>query len=116
MRYRVLVTVQAKTNLLHYYLRAAASAPVAADRWLARFESALQSLADHPQRCGLAAENDAVEPTIRQLLFGRSTSVFRILLTIVGDEVRVLHIRRGVMANADAADLLEGGHADENSE
>jgi plasmid stabilization system protein ParE len=112
MRYRVLVTVQAKTNLRDYYLRAAVNAPATADRWLARFENALQSLADHPQRCGIAPENDAVEPTIRQLLFGRSTSVFRVLFTIVGDEVRILHIRRGVMANADAAEFLEGGRTD----
>ena len=106
MHYRVLITAQAKTNLRDYYVRAAEQAPVAADRWLSRFESALQSLTDHPERCGLAPDNDAVTPTIRQLLFGRTASVFRVLFTIVGDEVRILHIRRGVMANADAGDLF----------
>ena len=106
MRYRVLVTAQAKTNLRDYYVRAAEVAPVTADRWLARFESALQSLADYPERCGLAPENDLVTPTIRQLLFGRTSSVFRVLFTVIGAEVRILHIRRGVMTNADAADLF----------
>lgn len=106
MHYRVVVTAQAQINLRHYYVRAAALAPVTADRWLARFESALQSLAVHPERCGLAPENDAVAATIRQLLFGRTSSVFRILFTVVGEEVRILHIRRGVMANADATDIF----------
>lgn len=106
MRYRITVTANAKTNLRDYYLRAAQLAPVTADRWLARFEAAIQSLAEHPERCEIAAENDAVEPTIRQLLFGRSGSVFRVLFTVIGDEVRILHIRRGVMSAADATDLL----------
>lgn len=81
-------------------------APVTADRWLGRFEAAIESLANHPERCGIAAENSAVEPTIRQLLFGRTGAVFRVLFTVVGNEVRVLHIRRGVMAAADPSDLL----------
>jgi plasmid stabilization system protein ParE len=105
MRYRVMVTANAKTNLREYYVRAARMAPVTADRWLQRFEAAIESLATHPERCAIAAENNSVEPTIRQLLFGRTGSVFRVLFTVFGDEVRVLHIRRGVMAAADATDL-----------
>lgn len=106
MRYRVVMTANAKTNLREYYWRAAQMAPAAADRWLGRFEAAIDSLAEHPERCEIAAENDAVEPTIRQLLFGRTGGVFCVLFTVIQDEVRVLHIRRGVMAAADALDLL----------
>ena len=106
MRYRVVVTANAKTNLRDYYMRASRMAPVTADRWLGRFEAAIESLVDHPERCQLAAESSSVEPTIRQLLFGRKGAVFRVLFTVVGNEVRVLHIRRGVMSAADPSDLL----------
>lgn len=54
---------------------------------------ALNSLTESPERCGLAPENDAVEPEIRQLLYGRRSGVYRALFTITGREVRVLHIR-----------------------
>lgn len=106
MRYRVVVTANAKANLRDYYVRAAELAPVTADRWLTRFEEGIQRLAAHPERCEIAPENDAVEPTIRQLLFGRTGGVFRVLFTVTRDEVRVLHIRRGVMSAADPTDLL----------
>jgi len=106
MLYQVVVTTNAKNNLRDYYGRAAIAAPATADRWLSRFESVIESLARHPERCGLAPENDAVAPTIRQLLFGRGGSIFRVLFTIGEGEVRILHIRRGVMTTADATDVF----------
>ena len=107
MSYRVFVTKNTKSNIRDYFLRAAEKAPLAAERWLDRFESAIASLSVHPQRCGLAPENDAVEPEIRQLLFGRPGSVFRVLFTVAGTEVQVLHIRRAVMDTATQAEIFE---------
>lgn len=106
MLYRVVITTNAKNNLRDYYARAALAAPSTAERWLSRFESALESLSRHPERCGLAPENDAVAPLIRQLLFGRGVRIFRVLFTIREDEVQILHIRRGTMTTADAADVF----------
>ncbi len=109
MRYRIFVTLQAKTNLIGYYEYAAERAPEAAARWLDRFEEAIESLADNPERCGRAAESDAVGILIRQLLVGRARNVYRVLFTITGHNVTVLHIRRGVMDQASAADLFGDG-------
>lgn len=105
MSYRVVITANAKGNLRNYYLHAAQHAPVTAVGWLSRFEAALTTLANNPQRCGIAPENDAVDEEIRQFSFGRRYSVYRVLFTIVEDEVRVLHIRRAVMDTAGLEEL-----------
>lgn len=62
MKYRVVVTENAKANLRSYYAHAAGHAPLAAERWLIRFEEALAALAANPERCALAPENDVVVP------------------------------------------------------
>ena len=88
MTYRVVITENAKANPSGYYHYAAQRAPLTAARWLNRFEEALATLAQQPQRCGLAVESDLVRDEIRQLLFGQRPSVYRALFTIVGDEVQ----------------------------
>ena len=94
-----------KQNLRNAYLWAAERAPQTADKWLARFEAELQSLAHSPQRCQLAPENKLVDAEIRQLIFGRRQGAYRALFTIVGDEVQVLHVRRAARDWATPDDL-----------
>jgi hypothetical protein len=74
---------------------------------LSRFEAALSSLSENPERCPLAPENDYVEPEIREFHFGKGRGVLRILLTITGRQVRILHIRRATMDWASPADLQD---------
>lgn len=52
-------------DLRRYFLLAAEHAPGTAAKWLDRFETALGSLAIHPERFPLAPENNLVEDTIR---------------------------------------------------
>ena len=109
MKYRVIVQPPALMDLEHAYLWAAARAPHTAARWYNRFWNALQTLDTNPQRCGLAPENSAFEPEIRQLFFGKKPNVFRTLFTIEGDRVRILHIRRvsrRVMTAVELGDSL----------
>jgi plasmid stabilization system protein ParE len=105
MTYRVVVTAAAKQDLRNAYLWAAERAPHTAALWLQRFETELRKLADFPERCQLAHENAYVEAEIRQLIFGRRQGAYRVLFTIVGDEVQVLHIRRAVRDWAGPDDL-----------
>lgn len=107
MTFHVVVTENAKANLRHYYERAAENAPLTAGRWLNRFEDALKTLATNPERCSVAPENNAVEPEIRQLTFGKRNGAYRALFTIVGSEVQVLHIRRAAMNVATPDELFE---------
>jgi plasmid stabilization system protein ParE len=106
MIYRVDVTATAKQNLRSAYLWSAERAPHAAALWLQRFEAELQTLATFPERFQLAPENALVEPEIRQLIFGRRQNAYRALYTIVGDQVRILHIRRASRDWASPSDLF----------
>ncbi len=105
MTYRVVLTENAKANLRTYYLRAAENAPQTAIAWFNRFEKALETLSENPERCRLAAENDLVSEEIHEFLFGRRVGTFRSLFIIQGAEVLVLHIRRAAMDTASADEL-----------
>lgn len=107
MKYRVVVTENAKANLRSYYVHAARQAPLTAERWLNRFQKALATLASNPERCILAPENAITVPEIRQLFFGKAPSIYRALFTIAGDAVQVLHIRRGAMGTARPDELFD---------
>jgi plasmid stabilization system protein ParE len=47
------------------------------------------------KRCGLAPEDKVFPFEVRQLLYGQKPHIYRILFTIEGDTVYVLHIRHG---------------------
>jgi plasmid stabilization system protein ParE len=58
-------------------------------------DDAIASLATFPERCPLAPEAVGLHFEVRQFLYGRKPHVYRILFTIEGDTVNILHIRHG---------------------
>jgi len=64
-------------------------------RWFLGLDDAIASLAISPARCSLAPENAGSPFEVRHLLYGRKPHVYRILFTIEGDTVSILHIRHG---------------------
>lgn len=64
-------------------------------RWYLALEEAIASLAEFPERCLVAPENSAFPFEVRQLLYGHTPHVYRILFTIESKTVYVLHIRHG---------------------
>ena len=56
---------------------------------------AVASLEDSPRRCALALESKVFAFEVRQLLYGNKPHVYRVLFTIEGDTVTLLHIRHG---------------------
>jgi plasmid stabilization system protein ParE len=105
MKFQVVVTARAKQNLRDAYSWAAERAPHTAAFWLQRFEKELQTLEDSPDRFSLAHENAFVEPEIRQMIFGRRQGAYRVLFTVLGNQVQVLHIRRAARDWATPDDL-----------
>jgi plasmid stabilization system protein ParE len=96
MAFRVEVTAKAKHDanaILEWLL--GQEAGEAGMRWFERLQEALGSLANLPGRCPLAAENISVPFEMRQLLYGSKPHVYRILFTIDGSTVYILHIRHG---------------------
>ncbi len=92
-KYQLIIQPPAFDDLDEAYQWIKARSPEAAAKWFNGFVEALNSLTTAPERCSLAPENDAVEPEIRQLLYGRRGGVYRALFTITGSQIRVLHIR-----------------------
>jgi plasmid stabilization system protein ParE len=107
MMHRVIITQKAKNDLRHYYAVAAQHAPETAARWLNRFEASLRTLSSNPTRCPRAPESDLVDQPIYQYFYGRRSSRYRVLFTIEGEQVLVLHIRRGTMDKTAESDLFE---------
>ena len=95
MSYTVVVQPPARLDIAaaHAYLHD--RAPRAADLWLDKLEQAIASLTDMPRRCGIAPESKEFPEEIRQLLHGRRGGVYRVLVVVPGDEVRVLDVRHG---------------------
>lgn len=72
--------------------------PVYADKWFRELMDTIATLQEKPLRCALAPENDALTEEIRQLIYGKSRNKYRILFTIRGDTVFVLHVRHSSQA------------------
>lgn len=68
--------------------------PEAAGRWYAGLEKAIAKLEQHPERHPLAEEeSERLGITLRQMLYGRRRSVYRVQFSVEGDAV-ILHFVR----------------------
>lgn len=102
MSYRVLVTPRAESDLkmVFGYLREAA--PEAARRWLGGMRRTIKGLSKFPGSGPLAAESASFGEPIREALYGRGNrGTYRILYTVIGDTVFVLHVRHGARLPAE---------------
>lgn len=98
MAYHVEVTLQAQAEALEIFVWKGEhhSVEIAAE-WYNGIMQALYSLDEMPRRCALALENEDFPDEIRQLLFGKRGDTYRVLFTVRGDRVHILHIRHGAM-------------------
>lgn len=97
MVFRVELSPEADAELERAYLWIREQSPSGAERWYNGPIESLRSLADRPKRCPLAPESDAFDEEIRQLLYVRRRNRYRVLFTVHGKRVRILHIRHGAM-------------------
>lgn len=79
------------------------SVPVA-NEWYNGLLAALASLEQDPKRCAVAPDQDAFPEEVRQLLYGKRRDVYRIMFSIRGVTVYVLHIRHGSQKPFSASD------------
>jgi plasmid stabilization system protein ParE len=70
----------------------------AAVRWHEQILEAVRSLADNPERCGLAPESEWHPGEIRQLLHGKKRGVYCILFEVRGNTVYILRVRHSAQA------------------
>lgn len=96
MAYRVEVSAQAESDaaaILEWLL--SQHAGETGLRWFFAMEDAIASLSTLPERCPLAPETGRFPFEVRQLFYGHKPHVYRILFTVEGDTVNVVHIRHG---------------------
>jgi plasmid stabilization system protein ParE len=74
--------------------------PERAQTWYQGLIKAISSLQEMPRRCPIAREDALFSQEIRQLLYGRGKSTYRILFTVLDDQsiptVRIIHVRKAV--------------------
>ena len=93
MKYKVIVSDSAKCEILEAYEWIAERTTTKAVKWLLGVEAAIGGLNLFPASHALARENGAIPSEIRQLLYGKRQHKYRILHTIQGNDVVVLHVR-----------------------
>lgn len=109
MKVQVVIEPRAERDIDEAAGWIAVHAADAAEHWFDAMQSAIQSLADFPQRCPRARECLSARYVLRQLVFGRRRGRYRLIFTIHDGRVHVLHVRHGAkasMTKAEAAELL----------
>jgi plasmid stabilization system protein ParE len=104
MRYRIEISSVAEAEVDSAFLQLSQiTSPTRASQWYSGLLEAIESLSQMPKRCPLARENEFFSQEIRQLLYGKGRSTYRILFTILEEQdtsvVRILHIRYGAQQN-----------------
>lgn len=94
MTFLVELTAQAEEEAEQAFLWIAKRDPDGAARWWQGLVEAVLCLEQIPLGCSLAPEDPYFEEEIRMLLYRRRAGQFRILFTVRGQQVQVLHIRR----------------------
>ena len=98
MKYRIEISSVAEADADRAFLSLSQlTSPVTASQWHCGLLEAIESLSFMPNRCPLARENEYFSQEIRQLIYGRGRTRYRILFTILESEqvskVRILYIR-----------------------
>jgi plasmid stabilization system protein ParE len=96
MAYHVEITLQAERDAeaILDWLLSQHSGTTGID-WFLALDEAFASLSEFPERCSIAPESSYFPFEVRQLVYGRKPNIYRILFTITGERVVVLHIRHG---------------------
>ena len=105
MNFEVEYTPHAQGELESVYLWIKARAPMSAVRWRDDLIAKAESLASDPGRHRLAPESRRFPVEIRQLLFRKHRSQFRILFTISGKRVVILSVRHHSRKPLEEGDL-----------
>ncbi len=75
------------------------------EAWYEGCMQAIESLAIHPERCQVARESPQLGVDLRQLLYRRYRSVYRVLFVIRDDHVRVVCVRHSARDKLTRQDL-----------
>jgi plasmid stabilization system protein ParE len=90
MTFQVEITPIAEAQIEQAYRWYRERNPDFADLWFRGLMNAIATLQEKPQRCSLAIEHEIFPEEVRQLLYGKSRNLYRVLFAIRGITVSVL--------------------------
>lgn len=94
-RHAVIIQPAAELDIGKAYEWIAEHDELAAIRWYNRLRAVILTLEVFPERAPLAPESKFLKRPIREVFHGRRQHKYRILFTVVSDEVHILHVRHG---------------------
>lgn len=106
-RWKVIIEAPAQQDIAKAYFWIAERNAEAADRWFDGIYDAIGSLEIFPERAPLAPESKYVDHEIRGIFHGRRHFKYRILFTVVGSEVHILHVRHGARLALGETEAVE---------
>lgn len=107
MAFQVEITPLAESGIDKAYQWYRKQNPEFADRWFRGLMNAIATLQEKPLRCSLAIENEIFTEEVRQILYGKSKNVYRVLFVIRENKVYVLYVRHSSQAPLTFEDLEE---------
>jgi plasmid stabilization system protein ParE len=69
--------------------------PAQAERWYQGLFARIETLTNQPLRCPVIAESCKFPEELRELRYGKRKNKHRIIFTIRGSDVVILHVRHG---------------------
>jgi plasmid stabilization system protein ParE len=106
-QFRVIILPAAERDIADAYEWIAERDSQAANRWYNRLLDVIDSLESMPLRCPIAPERKFFNAEIREIFHGRRQHRYRILFTVSGDAVHVLHVRHGARVPLGGDDASE---------
>lgn len=95
MKYRVIIEAPAQAEIDAAYGWIKKRSEDGALRWHRGLLKVIDALETFPGICAKAPENEHFKEEIRHKIYRRRGSTYRILFTIDGQNVHVLHVRHG---------------------
>lgn len=94
-RWEIIIELPAQADIAEAYLWLAEQDAETAVRWFNGLYDTIGALERFPERCPLAPESRFFNREIRETFHGRRQHKYRILFTLEGEAVHILHVRHG---------------------
>jgi plasmid stabilization system protein ParE len=108
MTWTVEITPIAEAQIMEAYNWYRERNPEFADSWFRELMNMIATLQEKPLRCSLAIEHNIFSEQVRQLLYGKSKNIYRVLFTIRDTTVYILYVRHSSQAPMTIDDLDTG--------
>ncbi|MEQ8754284.1 MAG: type II toxin-antitoxin system RelE/ParE family toxin [Coleofasciculus sp. G1-WW12-02] len=105
MAFQIEITPIAEAQIEQAYRWYRERNPAFADRWFRGLMNAIATLQEKPQRCALAVEHEIFPEQVRQLLYGKSKNIYRVLFMVREQTVYILYVRHSAQAPMTVDDL-----------